>query len=196
MWLDAFKPQVGNMQKVGVPGVPGVPSPSKPNAYAGFGKTPMRNTAKNAGVPGVPVIDAGTRGTPRNTGTNGRCSSDKIPLKPNIHAGFRLSGTPGTPGTPQKHDFPKNARDCAESLTQFRFDLVQAEINAGCAVDEIQRVNNMAWEFMQADQMGFDDAITLAAQIVVYGQVAACEAAYVDVMALFNRLQTNDRKSS
>jgi hypothetical protein len=41
---------------------------------------------------------------------------------------------------------------------------------------------------MQADGMAFEDAITLAAQIVIGGQKAACEAAYIDVMALFKRL--------
>jgi hypothetical protein len=74
------------------------------------------------------------------------------------------------------------------SLAQFRFDLLQADIDAGYAVAELHRVNNMAWEFMQVDGMAFNDAITLAAELVVKGQVAACEAAYCDVMALFQKV--------
>jgi hypothetical protein len=81
-----------------------------------------------------------------------------------------------------------NSRSIAESLAQFRFDLVQADIDAGYPVAELHRVNNMAWEFMQVDGMAFKDAITLAAEIVVSGQVAACEAAYCDVMALFQKV--------
>jgi len=52
----------------------------------------------------------------------------------------------------------------------------------------LTRINNMAWEFMQVDGMAFDDAITLAAEIVVHGKVAACEAAYADVRALWQRI--------
>lgn len=82
---------------------------------------------------------------------------------------------------------PTNAKPAfdPEVLAQFRFDLVQAEIDAGQPVDELHRVNNMAWEFMQADGMAFEDAIRLAADIVADCQVAACEAAYTDVMAIF-----------
>lgn len=68
---------------------------------------------------------------------------------------------------------------------QFRLDLVQADTDAGQPAEELHRVNNMAWEFMQVDGMAFEDAIRLAAQIVAHGQVAACEAAYADVMAIF-----------
>lgn len=73
----------------------------------------------------------------------------------------------------------------AQSLAQFNFDLVKTEIEAGHAADELHRVNDMAWEFMQVDGMAFQEAIRLAAEIVVSGQVAACEAAYADVMAVF-----------
>lgn len=55
--------------------------------------------------------------------------------------------------------------------------------------DEVNRVNNMTWEFMQVDGMEFSDAIRLAAEIVVSCEVAVCEAAYTDVMALWERLR-------
>lgn len=42
----------------------------------------------------------------------------------------------------------------------------------------------MAWEFMRIDGMAFNQAIKLAGEIVAHNQVAACEAAYIDVMTL------------
>jgi hypothetical protein len=79
-------------------------------------------------------------------------------------------------------------------LTLFHFDLVQQEITNGCPPDELHRIKNMAWEFMQFGDMAFDEAITLAGNIVAHGQVAACEAAYTNVRELFERLQTYDEK--
>ncbi len=75
-----------------------------------------------------------------------------------------------------------------EELTQFRFDLVRKEIDSGYSASELHRANNMAWDFMQVDGMTFQDAIKKAAEIVTNTQMAACEAAYVDVMALFERI--------
>ncbi|KAF3997487.1 hypothetical protein [Glaciimonas immobilis] len=65
---------------------------------------------------------------------------------------------------------------------------VQAEIDAGHPAEELHRVDNLTWHFMQVEGMSFDEAVCKAAEIVVSGQVAACEATCVDVMALFNRL--------
>lgn len=58
--------------------------------------------------------------------------------------------------------------------------------------DALCRLNNMAWEFMQINGLTFQDAINLAAEIVVFGQVVQCEAAYVNVMALWQKLTTSD----
>jgi len=88
-----------------------------------------------------------------------------------------------------KAEIERHLSNPKELNSLFRFDLMQDEIAAGQSDDELQRVNNMAWEFMQADGMAFDEAITLAAKIVIDGQKAACEAAYTDVMALFKRLE-------
>ncbi|MBS1169617.1 MAG: hypothetical protein H6R01_535 [Burkholderiaceae bacterium] len=57
---------------------------------------------------------------------------------------------------------------------------------------DICRINNMAWEFMQSDGLTFQEAINLAAEIVVKGQVAQCEAAYADVLAFWRKLTTSD----
>ena len=76
----------------------------------------------------------------------------------------------------------------AETLAKFRFDLLPSDIATGQCADELQRVNNMAWEFMTADGMSFTDAIRCAAEIVVSCNVAACEAAYADVQALWRQV--------
>jgi hypothetical protein len=73
-------------------------------------------------------------------------------------------------------------------LELFRFDLVHQDIEDGHPADELHRVNNMAWEFMQVESMAFDEAVKLAGKIVAHAQIAACEAAYIDVMALFKKV--------
>jgi hypothetical protein len=78
-----------------------------------------------------------------------------------------------------------------EKLKLFRFDLVAHDIEGGYPAANLERVNNMAWEFMQADGMAFSDALHLAAQVVVECDVAASEAAYEDVRALWRRLTRN-----
>ena len=72
-----------------------------------------------------------------------------------------------------------------EILNQFRFDLIEGSVNS---VQEIDRVNNMAWEFMKVDGLAFNEAIRMAAEIVVSCDVSACEAAYEDVQTLWIRL--------
>ncbi len=47
----------------------------------------------------------------------------------------------------------------------------------------------MAWEFMKIDGLSFDVAIRLAADIVAYCGVTACEAAYEDVQALWGKIK-------
>jgi hypothetical protein len=74
-------------------------------------------------------------------------------------------------------------------LLEFRFDLIEGTADS---VQEIERVNNMAWEFMKVDEMAFADAIRRAAEIVVSCEVSACEAAYEDVQALWRRLSGQD----
>jgi|GEM_PF-4981772 len=75
-----------------------------------------------------------------------------------------------------------------EVLEQFRFDLVEALIAAGHPADELNRMNNMAWEFMKADGMTFVEAIRAAADVVGACEIAACEAAYEDTQALWRRM--------
>jgi hypothetical protein len=191
MWLDAFIPKSGSMQNSGVPGVPGVPVTNQASEYATFAKSGNGNTLKSAGVLGVPVSPlptTGTPGTPRNTSLDKRCSNGENTPQANEYGVLPVCGTPRTPGTPQKQHKPLINDQTRQALAQFRFDLIQADIDAGHPVAELHRINNAAWEFMQVDGMGFKDAIALAAEIVVKGQVAACEAAYCDVMTLFQKV--------
>lgn len=72
-------------------------------------------------------------------------------------------------------------RSIRSLLKKFHFDV---EIPH----PELNRVNNMAWEFMQVDDMRFQEAMTLAAQIVAHCEIAACEASYVNVKMLWERI--------
>ncbi len=74
------------------------------------------------------------------------------------------------------------------NLEQFRFDLIPDAITTGYSIQELERVNNMAWEFMKVDGLPFNEAIRIAAKIVASCDVSACEAAYEDVQTLWNRL--------
>lgn len=87
---------------------------------------------------------------------------------------------------------PKQAESgILEKLRLFCFDLVAHDIEGGYPAANLERVNNMAWEFMQADGMAFSDALHLAAQVVAECDVAASESAYEDVRALWRRLTRN-----
>lgn len=78
-----------------------------------------------------------------------------------------------------------------DKLRLFRFDLVVRDIEDGYPAVSLDRLNNMAWEFMQVDGMEFSAALHLAAQIVTECDVVASEMAYEDVRALWRRLTRN-----
>lgn len=79
----------------------------------------------------------------------------------------------------------------AETLLQFRFDLVQQEIDAGYPLDELKRANNITWRLITAHGFQFHEAMMAAAQWVVDNPPHHDEAAFVDVMALFKGM-SND----
>ena len=99
-----------------------------------------------------------------------------------------LALAPSTTGGLAKPQARENVLDL---LRLFRFKLVAHDTKGGYSVDELERVNNMAWEFMQVDSMAFSAALHLAAQVVTKCNVAASEAAYEDVRALWLRLTRN-----
>lgn len=74
-----------------------------------------------------------------------------------------------------------------EVLHQFRFDLVEADIDAGHPAAELDRVTNMAWEFMQVDGLDFNTAIRVAAETCIACPPAPCEAAYSNVRSLWRQ---------
>jgi hypothetical protein len=85
-----------------------------------------------------------------------------------------------------KPEYQKSAINM-ECLAQFQIDdcLNDPELQL------IDRINDMAWAFMEADGMGFDAAIALAAEITVHGTVAHCESSYVSVRELWQRMTAN-----
>lgn len=107
--------------------------------------------------------------------------------KPSIHAG--VPACPGCPGE-KMNDLQviEGKAELLSRLEQFQFDLVEADIAAGAPAAELDRVNNLAWEFMQADGMPFGQAIAVAASIVVACEPAPDESEYTDVRSLWREL--------
>lgn len=68
-----------------------------------------------------------------------------------------------------------------QQLEPFQLDVIPD-------TPETERINNMAWEFMQADGMPYAEAIRQAAEIAAKCQVAAGEAAYETVRELWRRI--------
>ena len=75
-----------------------------------------------------------------------------------------------------------------KNLQQFGFDSLCKEIKEGCLATDLDRVNNMAWEFMKVDGLSYNEAIKLAAELVALCEISVCESAYEDVQALWIRL--------
>jgi len=197
MWLDAFKPKSINIHKSGVLSVLSVPISVSPLNTRVSEHTALKTPQVFRGVPSVLVEFDSFSGTPRtleNTVGHDQCSSTKKPCKLNEYKGLAVSGTPRTPRTPQKHHVQENNQEITKLLDQFQFDLIPDEIESGCSANDVNRLNNMAWEFMQVDGLSFTEAIRLAAEIVIDGRVAACESAYVDVRDLFMRLSESNLK--
>jgi hypothetical protein len=77
----------------------------------------------------------------------------------------------------------------AASFAQFRFDLVQSDIDSGYPADDLHRVNNIAWRLMTTRGYLFDEAITAAALWVSDNPAHADETTFIDVMALFKEIR-------
>ncbi len=113
-------------------------------------------------------------------------------VKPSIHAG--VPACPGCPG--EKTVNPEGIEvgdDLLTLLEPFRFDLVEADIAAGAPADELDRTNNLAWQFMQKEGMPFAQAITTAAAAVVAYDPAPGEQEYTDVRSLWRELIGNQQ---
>lgn len=75
-----------------------------------------------------------------------------------------------------------------KDLEPFRFDLVEIEILRGADAAELDRVNNLAFEIIQADRLPFAEAMRIAAEITVSTPPAECEAAYLNTRRTWNAL--------
>ena len=106
-----------------------------------------------------------------------------VPANQNVNKhGFKEVESSGTVESKPDNLNTTYPIDNLEILNQFRFDLIEGSVNS---IQEIDRVNNMAWQFMKSDGLPFNEAIRLAAEIVVSCEVSACEAAYEDVQTLW-----------
>lgn len=92
------------------------------------------------------------------------------------------------PSITLENKHPKPEQNILAMMSLFKFDELQGEITDEKSTIELDRLNNMAWEFMQNDGMAFSEAITLAASIVINCQRAQCEAAYIEVKMLYKEL--------
>jgi hypothetical protein len=193
MWLDAFiKPNSADMQKARVSGVSGVSSPRKPNEYKGLAVMTQTDTGIKPKCQSVSVVSEQidissrlTRLTPTDTGAKPAYQDSETPRKPNEYKGLANQLTRLTRLTPQKHNAQEITENSKVILEQFRFDLVQQEIDAGHPADELHRVNNIAWRLMTGRGFSFNEAINEAAKWVVHNPAHRDEAAFVDVMKLF-----------
>ena len=73
-------------------------------------------------------------------------------------------------------------------LSAFKFDRVEREIAEGASAEELHRTNNLCWHLMYADGMAFDEAMAIAADIVVNCPPAPCEVGYDDPHEIWRRL--------
>ncbi len=77
-------------------------------------------------------------------------------------------------------------------LEPFRFDLVAADIAAGAPAAEIDRTNNLCWEIMRADKLPFNQAMAIAASVVVTCDPTPVEFNYQDVRQLWLELKGDE----
>lgn len=192
MWLDAFNPKPQNVRDASVSGVNGVRQAITPrNIRAGMHLARLTSEdVRNVNCVSQPAnsVHVDTVDTNGHR-TNDGFQSVEIDREPSIHASSKEPLTRLTPLTRQQVQLQKNSAAIAEMLVPFQLDRASHLHDPGYPAFDLQRVNNMAWEFMAVDGMHFDCAIRLAAEIVVSGQVAVCEATYANTMELFEKVR-------
>ncbi len=171
----------------------------------GTNETPaIEKTVGTLGTTGTASIHAGLR-VPKTSpalGDNGDnivSTSGFVPNVPKVSPSHNqpesqyscaVPNVPVVPGKKHSTEEMPTAKPSQSALHQlefFRFDEFSDTL-------ETERINNMAWEFMQADGMNYADAIRVASEIAAHCRVAACEAAYENVRALWERLQQRQAK--
>ncbi len=105
--------------------------------------------------------------------------------KASVHAPFPVA--PVVPASKGMNDAERYA--LAAKIRQFRFDLIEQEIADEYPAAELHRLNNLCWDFMEVDGLPFDQAMRLAAEIVVACEVAKCGRSHSDVQVLWKRIK-------
>lgn len=89
-----------------------------------------------------------------------------------------------------KFDEQRHIPTISESLALFRFDLVKQEIAEGYPEAEMRRFHNLAHVLMRDENLPFEDAVKVAAQIVIHCPMAECELTYVDLIELWSEIDS------
>ncbi len=125
------------------------------------------------------------------------------PMRPQSrgHEKARIyAAVPSVPTVPQKKTIISTevapTGDLLNILAAFRFDLVEVDIAAGAPAAELDRTNNLCWEIMQADGLPFDQAMAIAASIVVTCESVPGESEYTDVRKLWRDLTRNQQPTA
>lgn len=110
-----------------------------------------------------------------------RAAGVSVRLKGNV---LKLRGRPEAVSVAKVRLKPYKAEIIRHLLSQFQLDRCHDDPE----LELIDRINNMAFEFMQHDAMTFETAIKAAAEIVSQCAIATCEASYEDVRELWKRV--------
>ncbi len=168
-------------------------------------------TAGTAGTLGTATIQADFHATtaeilPWSAWDKKTARADLSPVSPMCPQSWEYekariyAAVPNVPSVPQKKTIISNevapTDDLLNSLASFRFDLVEVDIAAGAPAAELDRTNNLCWEIMQADGLPFDQAMAIAASIVVTCESVPGESEYTDVRKLWRDLTRNQQPTA
>lgn len=181
---------------------------------------PVQKQRGQGGTTGTSSIHAGSS-RPHTIGNGGdtwgqtpSATFDDMKMSPMSPYGDIVGGhlkpawiltVPVVPNVPTKKGMNRNDGDMEvdaltpteaqlfDTLALFRFDLMAQGIAEGNPATQLHRVNNITWRLMTVNGVTFDEAIKAAAEWVIGNEQHQDEAAFVDVLALYNEL---NRKSA
>lgn len=131
------------------------------------------------------ALSEGTPMTPCDTICDFSLDAKTMSWKRKKIIGLQLGLTPVTPMTPSIQAEDQHFLQLKTSIDLFRLDLVVGEIANGVDGGELARINNLTWEFMRFDNLSFDNAMQLAAEIVLVSEMSPCERNYIDVLEFY-----------
>ncbi len=149
----------------------------RPPGHSGDRRGPPAGAAASTTGQG----DAGPSSSPQSSSVRG----------PEI--GSESSGVPAVPAVPA---VPVQEREqvclqLGQLVQEYLHESAAIGLGDALALARHQRTFCMAAEFVQIDRLTARDALQLARELVRTCPVAACEAAYEDVIALWRRLQSS-----